>query len=251
MFVRFGLFTLLSTAVATTALPPNHDSFLNNFVGTMRCPYASDWLQKGPEQAARDLGLTTFLDDRSRSLQAPPEGVVPWENGAPGRPPLTCEIAPGPAGAAHQAAFSSGYRTNCAGTPAEGSPYMWPLAWSANTESESMAFGTDEIGYHARGQVWYRLDRNWKRADTFYQRGVQRSIGQAPCDPENIESSPGEPVIACRRDSDRRSTMLHRGSKMFFISWKNETAGDGAENIDTCRWLDLAIVGNVRPDWYV
>lgn len=229
---------------ASAALPPGHDdALLSKFAGTFRCPYANDWIRKGPVQAAKDLGLAA---DGQRRLDGPPPGA--WGGGIPSGPPPTCELAPGPAGAAHQAAYSIGY-VNCTGTPAEGSPYMWPSAWSALIESESMPFGSDTVGFHSRGQVWYRLDRNWKRADTYYQRGVQRSVGQGPCDPENVVSPPGEPVIACRRNTDERSTMLHRGSKMYFITWKNETEGDVVENIDTCRWLDLAIVGNIRPDW--
>eukprot|EP00873_Tetraselmis_striata_P027406 jgi/Tetstr1/447670/TSEL_035028.t1 len=40
-----------------------------------------------------------------------------------------CSIAPGPIGAAHQMGASPGYGKNCEGTPAEGSPFMWPLRW--------------------------------------------------------------------------------------------------------------------------
>ena len=80
-----------------------------------------------------------------------------------------------------------GYSKTCAGTPAEGSPYMWPMAWRAHVESKSMAFGSDDVMYHSKGIVSYRLDKNWKRQDWYYQRGVQRGIGQAPCAPENID----------------------------------------------------------------
>merc|ERR1719223_953770 len=45
--------------------------------------------------------------------------------------------------------------------------------------------------------------------------------------------------------------MLHRQSKMYFINWKNGTAGDNVANIESCVWLDLQIVGNVRPDWFM
>ena len=40
---------------------------------------------------------------------------------------------------------------------------------------------------------------------------------------------------------------------MFFISWINGTAqdDDSAENIESCSWLDLQVVGNIRPDWYM
>lgn len=166
-----------------------------------------------------------------------------------------CEIAPGPIGAAHQAGYASGYFSNCPGTPAESSPYQWPTAWTADVDSQSMSFGSDAVVYHSIGSVYYRLDKNWKRADTAYTRGIQRGLGQGPCEPENmIQDDPGAAGIpACRRDSDQRLTMLHRGSKMYFITWKNGTAAndDNVTNIEDCGWLDLQVVGNVRPDWYM
>lgn len=168
--------------------------------------------------------------------------------------PVSCAIAPGAIGSGHQAAYSSGYSPACEGTPAEGSPYMWPMAWSANVESKSMAFGSDDVRFQSRGSVFYRLDKNWKRSDWHYQRGIQRNVGQAPCDPENIETELSEgTVLACRRDSDEYKTMIHRGSKMMFISWKNGTdvgSSDPAQ-ISECTWLDLQVIGNIRPDWYM
>lgn len=166
-----------------------------------------------------------------------------------------CEIAPGPIGAAHQAGYASGYFSDCPGTPAESSPYQWPTAWAADVESKSMAFGSDTVVYHSIGSVFYRLDKNWKRADTTYTRGIQRGLGQSPCEPEDIiENDPGAAgTPACRRDSDRRMTMLHRGSKMWFITWKNDTEAldDDITKIEDCGWLDLQVVGNVRPDWFM
>ena len=165
-----------------------------------------------------------------------------------------CLIAPGPIGGAHQLATSTGYSNTCPDTPAEGSPYQWPLAWSATTDSKSMAFGSDEIVYHSQGVVYYRLDKNWKRQDWLYQRGVQRAIGQSLCAPENIvnETNSTGATLACRRDSDVRSTMIHRNNQMYFISWKNgSVVDDSPENIANCTWIDLAVIGNVRPDWFM
>jgi hypothetical protein len=147
-----------------------------------------------------------------------------------------------------------GYSNSCPGTPAEGSPYMWPMAWRAHVESKSMAFGSDDVLYHSKGIVSYRLDKNWKRQDWYYQRGVQRGIGQAPCPPENIDQSFSEgPLLACRRNSDEYSTMIHRGSKMMFIDWKNGTAVGSSDpnDIAECNYLDLQVVGNIRPDWFL
>ena len=117
-----------------------------------------------------------------------------------------------------------------------------------------MAFGSDDIWYHSVGKVYYRLDKNWKRADTWYQRGVQRSIGQSPCAPEDKVNELSEgPVLACNRDSDEYQTMIHRGSKMYFITWKNDTEVGSSDptQVDECNWLDLQVVGNIRPDWFM
>ena len=119
-----------------------------------------------------------------------------------------------------------------------------------------MAFGSDDIVYTSIGSVHYRLDKNWKRADWWYTRGVQRGLGQSPCEPENVDQEQSDgPILACRRDSDEHTTMIHRGSKMMFISWKNGTevgsTPSDPNQIESCEWLDLAVVGNIRPDWYL
>ena len=82
-----------------------------------------------------------------------------------------CLLAPGAIGAAHQAGYSKGYSPACPNTPGEGSPYMWPMAWSADVESKNMAYGSDEIVHTSRGRTYYMLDRNWKRSDTTYREG--------------------------------------------------------------------------------
>lgn len=68
------------------------------------------------------------------SLDLPPAGGVP-----------RCAIAPGPIGAAHQMGPSPGYSKTCEDTPAEGSPYMWPLRWSADVETRALPFESDEV----------------------------------------------------------------------------------------------------------
>lgn len=125
------------------------------------------------------------------------------------------------------------------------------MAWSAHVDSKSMAFGSDDVLYHSKGNVHYRLDKNWKRQDWYYQRGVQRNLGQGPCAPENMDSDLSEgPVLACRRNSDEYATMIHRNSKMFFISWKNNTGVGSSDpnQIAECNWMDLQVVGNIRND---
>ena len=250
-----SLFVIKSLSVFVTAtgnrFPPSHPDpadLVKNFGGQLRCLYADLWLTKGPNQAAIELGIDKLTTDKENEEEISMHRSLQWEY--PGANTNTeCEIAPGPAGAAHQAAFSTGYRFECPGTPAEGSPYQWPLMWSSHVEMQSVPFESDDIVFESRGKVWYRLDKNWKRLDTTYSRGVQRAVGQGLCAPENIEGT--DPVISCRRDSDLRTTMLHRQSKMYFINWKNGTAGDNVANIESCVWLDLQIVGNVRPDWFM
>jgi len=171
--------------------------------------------------------------ERSAGAQEPPPQ---FGSGAPVR----CAIAPGAIGAAHQLGFSPGYDTDCEGTPGQQSPYMWPLRWTALVESKGLAFGSDMPVYESRGRVWYMLDRNWKRLDTWYQKGVQRTVGQSPCE------SPVEGIeFGCNRSSVRNHTMLHRQNKMVFIDW----AEDGS--MLNCSWLDLSVVGNIRPDWFM
>jgi len=156
--------------------------------------------------------------------------------GAPGR----CLLAPGAIGAAHQLGQSQGYDTDCPGTPAQQSPYMWPLRWSAVVEQKGLPYRTDVVSYESRGRVWYMLDRNWKRLDTWYQSGVQRAVGQGPC-----ETPVNGTALACNRTGSRNTTMLHRNNKMVFIDW----AANGS--IESCAWQDLSVIGNVRPDWYM
>lgn len=73
---------------------------------------------------------------------------------------MKCIIAPGAIGAAHQAGFSKGYSTSCPDTPAQESPYMWPLRWSADVELKSMPYGSDDVLFTSRGKSFYMLDLN-------------------------------------------------------------------------------------------
>lgn len=225
----------------------DHAELIKKFGGQLKCPYANLWLSKGPEQAAEDLGIKERKEQR-RELQPSFGGGEDY-----GGEEVLCQIAPGAIGAGHQAGYNSGYPSDCPGTPGESSPYQWPSAWSANVDSKSVPYGNDTVIFHSQGSVYYRLDRNWKRADTTYTRGLQRSVGQGPCPAEDSVSDPGSALNACRRDSDQRRTMIHRGTQMFFITWKNGTAADdeNVANIEECSWLDLAVVGNIRPDWFM
>lgn len=269
------LMGLVALSAPDVAARPSME-VLAKFSPNFRCPYANEWVAKGPEQAAIDLGLVNFTTHNAQGSSVrraqegtPPPGVGGPPDGVGGPPggegggnpfafaapsePVACTIAPGAIGAGHQSGFSTGYSPNCEGTPAEGSPYMWPMAWTAHTESKSMAFGSDDVVYHSKGNVYYRLDKNWKRQDWYYQRGAQRSVGQGPCAPEDDVSEEGSFISACQRDSDEYKTMIHRGGKMMFIDWVNgtETGTNDINNIESCTWLDLAVVGNIRNDWYM
>eukprot|EP00804_Cyclotella_cryptica_P010554 CCRYP_018794-RA/>CCRYP_018794-RA protein AED:0.03 eAED:0.03 QI:0/0.66/0.5/1/0.66/0.75/4/234/788 len=175
----------------------------------------------------------------------------------------TCDIAPGAIGAAHQAAFSSGYRcvsrsltNSCPDAPAQGSPYMWPLKWAADYETQNMAFGSDEVVFTSRGRTFYSLDKNWKRSDTTYQLGVLRTIGQGPCD-DLDEAWEEIGLTACIKNQTdgTMTTMLHKGNMMYFLSWKNDTIVEPGEadatKIEDCSSINVQIVGNIRPDWFL
>ena len=132
-----------------------------------------------------------------------------------------CLLAPGAIGAAHQAGYSKGYSPACPGTPGEGSPYMWPMAWSADVESKNMAYGSDEIVHTSRGRTYYMLDRNWKRSDTTYREGEWRLflyrrcglfIARLPSDrgPRLFFSAPLQDC--CERSARDRATTSTRTS---------------------------------------
>jgi len=136
---------------------------------------------------------------------------------------------------------------------------MWPLAWSADLDTQNLAFGHDEVVHHNRGRTFYRLDKNWKRSDTTLAKGVRRGLGQGPCENIDVEQSE-EGVIACITDMDMAAgdpmeTMIHRGSKMYFITWKNSTDVKVGETdpslIAECGYMDLMVIGNIRPDWFL
>lgn len=173
---------------------------------------------------------------------------------------VTCALAPGAIGAAHQAAYSSGYlRSGCPDTPAENSPYMWPLKWAADYESHSMPAYTDEVVFHAKGRTFYALDKNWKRSDTIYQQGVLRTIGQSPCPEENIDPEFAEKgLLGCwKNQTDYMTTMLHLGNMMYFLSYHDNVTDalrpgeTDASKIAECTSIDLAVIGNIRPDWFL
>jgi len=172
----------------------------------------------------------------------------------------TCAIAPGAIGAAHQAAYSSGYlRSGCPDTPARNSPYMWPLKWAADYESHSMPAYTDEVVFHAKGRTYYALDKNWKRSDTVYQKGVLRTIGQSPCSEEDIDPDFAEKgLLGCwKNQTDYMTTMLHLGNMMYFLSYRDNVTDalrpgeTDPSKIDECISIDLAVIGNIRPDWFL
>ena len=169
-----------------------------------------------------------------------------------------CLLAPGAIGAAHQAGFSKGYSNSCPGTPAQESPYMWPLKWAADFESHSMAFGSDDVVYKSKGRTYYGLDHNWKRSDTTYQEGLLRTVGQGPC--EDIDEDFAEQgFLGCRYNNTdgTMSTMIHRENLMYFISWKEDETNPvqvgerDASKIEECTMLNMAVVGNIRPDWFM
>lgn len=92
-----------------------------------------------------------------------------------------------------------------------------------------------------------------------------RTIGQGPCDDvdEDFAEETGG-LLGCRyNDTDGTvSTMIHRENLMYFISWKDADVGGGGEGpvlpgetdasrIEGCEYIDLVVIGNIRPDWFL
>jgi len=159
-----------------------------------KCPYASLWLEHGAERATQMLSS---------------EPIAPTSSGAVPR----CALPPGLPSGAHQHALSPGYSTNCSGTPAQGSPYMYPMAWKANTETISIPFGNSTPIETEVGVDWFRFDRNWIRKDT-------------------------------DKGSGKRSVSIFRGDRLTQMS----LMGD---NITFCVWINMSLVGPNRPDWFL
>jgi hypothetical protein len=125
-----------------------------------------------------------------------------------------------------------------------------PMSWSANVETQSMAYGSDDIVFHSKGKVFYRLDNNWKRVDKTYQNGPRLGAGQAPCPSSQIDQEMSEDgILGCKINesfndgTDPSTTMIHRGSKMYFTTWKNDTNVNVGETdpslIAECNYMDL------------
>jgi hypothetical protein len=174
----------------------------------------------------------TFVNDGSCASSAAP---------SPPSGPLTCAVAPGPIGGAHQLASSTGYSNNCSGTPAQLSPYMYPMRWKADIEWKSMSAGSDTVNLKTNGKVWYMLDKNWKRLDMLSSVGIEWAAGQNPCPDGDLLA-----VNKCKRNDTLRTTTIHRQNLMYFIYW----AADDT-TILNCTYMDLGVIGNVRPDWFM
>ncbi|KAL7536637.1 hypothetical protein ACHAXR_010642 [Thalassiosira sp. AJA248-18] len=217
------------------------------------------------------LTATTASEETGENMfggaGGPPPGVAtggtggawPGAGAATGEDsPTKCLIAPGAIGAAHQAGYSDGYSNSCPGTPGQESPYMWPLKWSAETESHAMKYGSDDVTFHSKAKVYYMLDKNWKRLDMMYQKGVLNGLGQGPCDEEDQTDFAMMDSCAKNQTEDNSiTTMIHRGGLMYFIDWmEDETnpvkAGElDATKIESCQLINLAVIGNIRPDWFM
>lgn len=137
-----------------------------------------------------------------------------------------CRLAPGPMGAAHQHARSAGYDKDCADAPGKNSPYQWPLRWQADFEMTSLPVNPnpDKAPFSSNGTVYYDFSNNWKRSDSVND-GLMTFTTEEMTDARNV-------------------TVLHRGSVMIFINhYENNTK--------SCRKMDLGVIGNVRPDWFM
>lgn len=179
----------------------------------LRCPYARVWLEHGAEKASEMLGMPAHID---------------VDEGAPVE---RCALASGFAGGAHQDARSPGYSSDCANTPAESSPYMWPLAFSFDTEETVMDWDADAPTAQYGTKTWYLLNKNWKRNDIVDGFMPGRAGTSAP----DLE----------------RATILHRNEQLVFIQWKNGTDFKDVSTIQSCYSSRVPGIGNMRPDWFL
>jgi len=177
----------------------------------LRCPHAKLWLAHGAEKASRLLDL---------------DGHAP-------APIVTerCAVASGFPGGAHQDAASPGYSRNCSGTPAQASPYMWPMDFSLVDESTVMNFDSDEPVAHFVQKTSYLLSKNWKRSDVVEGKEPGRPGSHAP----DMELT----------------TVLHRNENLVFLQWTNGTDFTDVSQISSCMTQRVNGVGNIRPDWFL
>lgn len=157
-FILFFLSHAVFVEAQKSSFPPNHEFLMDSFGGHFKCPYSEKWLEVGPEKAAKELGLISEGTDSSysnsnnhkssnfyrgsdiddgRNLQQNVKdhhkaNGPSFDEGSVD----ACAIGPGAIGGAHQHGFSEGYADVCVGTPAEGSPYMWPLRWTADVHEQ-------------------------------------------------------------------------------------------------------------------
>lgn len=179
----------------------------------LRCPYARIWLEHGAEKASEILGMPAH--------QQVDVGV----------PVERCSLASGFAGGAHQDARSPGYFADCAGTPGEASPYMWPLAFSFDADEINMNYDSDTPIDQYGTKVWYLLNKNWKRQDVVSGFMPGRAGTSAP----DLE----------------RATILHRNEQLVFIQWKNGSDYKDVSTIESCFSRRVPGIGNMRPDWFL
>ena len=110
------------------------------------------------------------------------------------------------------------------------------------------------VVFKSKGRTFYRLDKNWKRSDTTYQFGELRTIGQGPCDDVDEEwQEQGLNACSKNQTDGTVTTMLHKGNMMYFLSWnsKIEPGEKDATKIEDCQSINLQVVGNIRPDWFL
>jgi hypothetical protein len=63
-------------------------------------------------------------------------------------------------------------------------------------------------------------------------------------------------LFACNKNQTdgTMTTMLHKGNLMYFLSWKDTDVEPGeldASKIEDCSMINLQVIGNIRPDWFL
>ncbi len=79
------------------------------------------------------------------------------------------------------------------------------------------------------------------------------SSNQGPCNDVD-EDSAEQGLLGCGKNQtdNTMSTMIHRKSLMYFISWKDdaevEVGEKDASTIEECTKINLSVVCNISPD---
>ena len=145
-------------------------------------------------------------DEQMQSIVDVPEGsTATLEEGE-------CKLQPGIAGGGHMD-MNAFWTSACANS---NSSYSTPRRWTAATKTIT----TQKDKTVTTGRVWYDLENNRRREDSFLEEG--------------------EPNIF---QTEKNNTFIHMGPTFYMIAWKDDGTYD-------CR-ISRSPVGILRPNWII